>query len=474
MKKDAAALRLARRAGAALGLAIVVASGAARAQTVSPNEVRSIVRDATIYGFPLVDNYRVQYSFFVDRGGPEFKAGWNTLVNNARLSTPDDKTVQTPNADTPYSFFGADLRTEPLVVSVPPVDKGRYYSLQFIDMYTYNIGYVGSRATGNGAGNVLLAGPYWNGTKPEGFKTVIRSDTDFVFVIYRTQLFNVGDLDNVKKIQAGYRVQPLSQFMHTAAPAPAPGINFIKPLTPEQERSSLDFFKLLNFVLQFCPANQSEEALMARFAKIGIGAGRAFDPNALTPEMRRAFQDGLAEGFKAFADYKTANLETGKKTSGDLFGSRAFLKTDYMARMAGAILGIYGNSKEEAFYPSYFNDADGQKLTGANRYTLHFAADQMPPVNAFWSLTMYELPQSLLYANPLNRYLINSPMLPSLVRDADGGITLYVQNASPGKDKEANWLPAPKGPFSLTLRLYWPKPTVYNGKWMQPPLQRAN
>src|SRR5262249_34681809 len=134
---------------------------------------------------------------------------------------------------------------------------------------------------------------------------------------------------------------------------------------------------------------------------------------------------------------------------------------------------IYGNSQEEAIYPVYFADASGQNLEGSNRYVLRLEPDKLPPINAFWSFTMYELPASLLYANPLNRYLINSPMLPDLKRDADGSVTLYLQNESPGKDKEANWLPAPKGPFFAVMRLYWPKPDAYDGRWKQPPLLRV-
>jgi hypothetical protein len=148
---------------------------AAQAQTVTPDEARAIAKEATIYGFPLVDNYRIQYSYFVDRSSPEFKESWNKIVNNARVYTPDDKAIQTPNSDTPYSYVGADLRAEPIVLTVPAVEKGRYYSLQFIDMYTFNFAYVGSRATGNGAGSYLLAGPKWKGQKPNGVKSVIRS-----------------------------------------------------------------------------------------------------------------------------------------------------------------------------------------------------------------------------------------------------------------------------------------------------------
>jgi len=444
------------------------------AQSIQPHEARAIAKEATIYGFPLVDNYRVQYSFFVDRSNPDFKAPWNTINNVARVFTPDDKAIQTPNSDTPYSQLGADLRAEPLVISVPEVEAGRYYSLQFVDMYTFNFAYVGSRATGNSAGNFMLVGPRWAGEKPEGIKAVIRSETDFDFVQYRTQLYDRSDVDNVKKVQAGYKVQPLSQFLGSPAPPAAPQIDFISPLSPEQQRTSPRFFEILNFVLQFCPTHPSETELMARFAKLGIGGGKKFDFNALPPKLQTAVQDGMADAWKAFGEFKTTEIDTGKRPAAEAFGTREFLKNDYMARMAAAALGIYGNSKEEALYPAYFVDSGGQKLDGAHRYTLSLAPDQMPPVNSFWSLTVYDLPTSLLYANPIDRYLINSPMLPNLKRDADGKITIYLQNGSPGKDIETNWLPIPRGPFWATLRLYWPKAEALDGRWKQPPLERTN
>lgn len=439
------------------------------------DDTRVIAKEAYIYGYPMVDSYRVQYSYFVDTKSPEYKGSWNEIHNTARVYTPDDKAIQTPNSDTPYSQLGADLRAEPLVISVPAVEKGRYYSAQFIDMYTYNFAYVGSRATGNDAGNYLLAGPSWKGETPKGIKDVIRSETELAFVLFRTQLFDAGDIEKVKKIQAGYKVQPLSKFLGTPAPPPAPKIDFVAPLTPEQQKTSPEFFRILNFILQFCPTNPNETELMARFAKIGVGAGKSFDVAALPPEQRKAIEDGMADAWKAFAEHKATMVDTGKETSADSFGTREYLKNDYLKRMSGAVLGIYGNSKEEAMYPVYFTDAAGGKLDAStSHYTLRFAPGQLPPANAFWSVTMYELPSSLLSANPLNRYLINSPMLPSLKKDADGGVTLYIQHESPGKDKEANWLPAPKGPFFAAMRVYWPKPEALNGQWKAPPMQRAN
>ena len=294
----------------------------AQAQRLTADEARAIAKDAYIYGFPMIDNYRVQYSYFVDSKDPEFKAPWNQIHNTARVYTPDDKAIQTPNSDTPYSQLGLDLRAEPVVLSVPAVEKGRYYSAQFIDLYTFNFAYVGSRATGNGAGNYLIAGPRWKGQKPAGIKAVIRSETELAFVLFRTQLFNGNDLDNVKKIQAGYKVQPLSQFLGRPAPASAPAVNFIKPLGAEEEPKSPEFFEQLNFVLQFAPTHPSEKALMARFAKLGIGGGKKFDAQSLPPEMRKAVEDGMADAWKAFEEYKTTQLDTGKVSSADGFGTR--------------------------------------------------------------------------------------------------------------------------------------------------------
>jgi hypothetical protein len=439
-------------------------------------ELRAIAKEAYLYGFPIVDSYRIQYTYFVDQGNPEYKGAWNTVHNTARVYTPNDKAVQTPNSDTPYSFIGADLRAEPIVISVPEVPKGRYYSLQFIDWYTFNFGYVGSRATGNDAGNYLLAGPKWTGDTPKNVKSVLRSETDFDVVAFRTQLFNPADIENVRKIQAGYKVQPLSKFLGKPAPPSAPPVDFMKPVSADEEKTSLKFYDLLNFVMRYCSIDPSEKDLMARLAKLGIGPDPNFVFNSgnLTPQVKQALQDGMADAWKAFNDYKAAEIDAGKLTSAQVFGTRVFLQNNYMNRMIAAVLGIYGNSQDEAFYPLYFNDSAGQKLTGANRYTLHFSPGQFPPVNAFWSLTMYELPQSLLVANPLNRYLINSPMLPHLKKDADGGFTLYIQHDSPGKEKEPNWLPAPSGPFLLTLRLYWPKPEALSGVWKAPPVQRVS
>ena len=437
-------------------------------------ELREIIKEAYIYGFPMVDSYRIQYSYFIDQTDPEFKGTWNRPHSTARVYTPQDKAMQTPNSDTPYTCLGADLRAEPLIISVPRMPKGRYYSLQFIDMYTHNFAYVGSRATGNDAGHHLLAGPAWQGTVPEGVTSVIRSETDFAFVLYRTQLFGPGDLGEVKEIQAQYTVRPLSQFTGATPPPPTAPVDFMRPLSAEAQKTSPEFFAILNFLFRFTPTHPSETALMTRFARAGLGPGQSFDVAALSADQRQAVDQGMADAWQAFAQLKSAEVDTGKKTSADGFGTREFLHNDYMNRMSAAVLGIYGNSKAEANYPIYFVDSERNPLNGATgRYTVKFEPDQLPPVNAFWSLTMYELPASLLTENPINRYLINSRMEPDLIRDADGAITLYIQHESPGKDKEPNWLPAPRGPFFMVLREYWPKPEALDGSWKVPQPVRA-
>jgi hypothetical protein len=445
----------------------------ANAQTgVTSAEARAIAKEAYIYGEPIVDNYRIQHAYWIDKSSPEYKGPWNQVWNSARLYSPADTAIQTPNSDTVYSFISADLRAEPIVITVPPIEKERYFSVQFIDYYTFNFDYAGSRTTGNGGGSFLLAGPGWKGETPKGVEKVFRAETELVFVGFRTQVFNPDDIDNVRKIQAGYKAQTLSAFLGQPAPKAAPAIDFIKPLTPAEQKVSPEFFNILNFVLQFCPTVPSEVELMGRFAKIGVGAGKTFDASKLSPEMKTAIEQGMADAWDDMAALQK-RIDAKEVPVGDMLGTREFLKNNYLYRMAAAVNGIYGNSKQEAMYAPFAIDSAGQKLEGTKRYTVHFPAGQLPPANAFWSLTMYELPRSLLVANPLNRYLLNSPMLPQFKKDADGGLTFYIQNESPGADKESNWLPAPKVPFLMWLRIYWPKEEALEGKWTAPPLKQV-
>src|SRR5258708_1953332 len=225
-----------------------------------------------------------------------------------------------------------DLRAEPVVLTVPTIEKERYFSIQLIDASPFNFAYIGSRATGNGGGSFLIAGPGWKGAIPKGVKKVIRSETEFVLAVYRTQLFNPGDLDNVKRVQAGYKAQTLSASFSTAPPSAAPVIDFIKPLTPVEEKTSPQFFNILNFVLQFCPTNPSDTELMSRSARIGVGAGKTLDASKLSPEMKAAIEQGMADAWAAFGGLEK-EFAAGKVTSGGVFGTREFLKNNYLYRM---------------------------------------------------------------------------------------------------------------------------------------------
>ena len=437
---------------------------AARAElTVTPDQARAIAAQAYVYGFPMIDLYRIMWAYFVDKGGKEYKGPPNTLQSEANVFTPADTAVQTPNSDTPYSFAWLDLRAEPIVLTLPAIEADRYYSVQLVDAYTYNFDYLGTRTTGNGGGTFMVAGPGWTGEAPAGIDKVLRAETDFALALYRTQLFNPSDIDKVRAIQAEYGLKTLSAFAGTTAPPAAPVVSFPTPLPAPEERTSLEGFNLLSFLLDNIPVLPDEQALRDSFATIGIGPGRTIDVAGLAPDMAAALKGGMADG--------QAEIDARAKvtaSSVDLFGTRAFMKNNYVNRALGAQKGILGNSKDEAFYGLFGTSADGAALTGEKSYTMTFPKGQLPPAKAFWSLTMYDLPQQLLVANPIDRYLINSAMLPDLVLDADGGLTIHLSATAPEGEAAKNWLPAPKGPFMVVLRLYLPEPSVLDGTWKQP------
>jgi hypothetical protein len=441
-------------------------------------EVRAIAEEGFIYGLPLVMNYAANYEFFIDKTSSQYRAPFNTLVNEARVFTHKDTAIVTPNSDTPYSFAGLDLRAEPFVLSVPAIEKKRYYSVQLIDWNTFNYGFIGSRATGNEAGDYLIAGPGWKGETPPGIKKVFLSSTQFSIALFRTQLFNPKDMPNVVKIQSGYKVQPLSAYLKQPPPPPAPAIDFPKI---DNELAKTNFFEYLEFALQFAPAGPEEKEIREKLARIGIGPGKTFSFKDLSPEHKAEVALGMKEGDRK-VDEKVANL--GKDVNGwrigSAFGDRNFFNGNWLLRAAAAKAGIYGNDAVEAVYPMTRSDGAGQPLDGGKyKYTLTFAKDQLPPVNAFWSITMYDGKTQLLIENPIDRYLINSPMLPYMKKNKDGSLTVYIQNQSPGKAKESNWLPAPDGPIYMVMRVYWPKtepPSILpagEGTWKPPAVVQA-
>jgi hypothetical protein len=441
-------------------------------------ETKAIAEEAFIYGLPIVMNYAVMQEFAVDKDSGQFKAPFNTIYNDAAVLTYKDTAVVTPNSDTPYSMVWLDLRAEPMMISVPAVPSSRYYSVQFIDGNAYNYGYIGTRATGPDAGDYLVVGPDWNGEKPAGIRQVFASTTPFSLTLFRTQLFNPDDMPNVVKIQAGYRAQPLSAFLGQPAPAAAPGIDFLPAST---QGIKDNFYAYLDAALEFVPVTPETRELRGRLASIGIGPGKAFDVKELSVEHKAAVLLGMKEGDDKVVKYLDSGMKSinGWKV-GALFGDSAFYNGDWLKRAAAAKGGIYGNDSVEAMYPMTRTDAAGKTLdTSKHNYTITFPAGQLPPVKSFWSVTMYDGKTQLLIKNPIDRYLINSPMLPDMKKNADGSLTLYIQKDSPDKEKETNWLPAPDDTIYLVMRLYWPKteaPSILPagaGSWQPPEVVQA-
>ncbi len=444
----------------------------------SIEETKAIAEEGFIYGLPLVMNYAVMFEYAVDKNSGQFKAPFNQILNEPRVFTYKDTAIITPNSDTPYSLCWLDLRAEPIVLSVPAVEKDRYFSVMLCDGNTFNYGYIGSRATGNDPGDYLVVGPEWKGETPSGIKKVFRSTTPFSLVAYRTQLINPEDMPNVIKVQSGYKVQPLSAFLHQPAPPAAPKIDFVPASTAGIKEN---FFGYLDAALEFVPETPESKDIRANLARIGVGPGKTFAFKDLSVEHKAAILLAMKDGDDKVEKYLNSGMKdiNGWKV-GSLFGDAGFYSGDWLKRAAAAKGGIYGNDAAEAMYPLTKTLANGELLDGSkHNYILTFPAGQFPPVNAFWSVTMYDGKTQFLIKNPINRYLINSPMLPCMKLNADGSLTIYIQKDNPGPDKESNWLPAPDGPIYLVMRLYWPKmeaPSILppgEGTWKPPGIVKA-
>ena len=432
-------------------------------------------QQAYAYAFPMIAFYKVMYQSSIDKTGPQYKGPFNTVLNSDQVITPKDTAVVTPNIDTLPSLMVADVRAEPLVFCVPNVPDNRYYFLQLTDMYTHNFGYIGTRTTFDIPGCYMVAGPGWKGANPPGVNWVFVSETQFNMLIYRTQLLNPADVDNVRKVQAGFTARPLSAFLHQPAPPPPPPVDFPK-FTDDAFKT--DFPKYLNFVMQFCPEVRQEATIRLLFSQIGIGPGEPFDFAKLS-DMRKADLDqAVKDGYKAIQNRRDGlgtNVNGWKLT--EPFGPRDYYHMDYVFRAAAAMYDLFGTDADESVHPMAKTDAIGAPLDGSKyNYTLTFAAGKFPPVSALWSVTVYDGKTQLLVDNPINRYLINSVMLPGLKKNTDGSLTIYIQKDPPPADKKANWLPAPNGPIYVMLRLYWPRkppPSILpigSGSWDPPPV----
>jgi hypothetical protein len=448
-------------------------SVAKRIAVPSVEETEAIAEEGFIFGLPIVMNYADMYQFNVDKSSLQFKVPFNVIFNEAHISTYKDTAVLTPNNDTPNSMVMMDLRAEPFVLSVPAVPKSRYYAVMLCDGNTFNFGYIGTRATGTEPGDYLVVGPDWKGETPAKIKKVFYSTTQFAMAVFRTQLFNASDLPNVIKLQSGYKGRPLSAYLKQPAPAAAPPIDFLKVDGDWVKKS---FFDYLGFALQFNPATPDEKDIRAKLASIGIGPGKKFEMKALSLQHKAAILLGMKEGSEKVDKYIASGRKdvNGWQVS-SFFGDRGFYRGDWLKRAAAAKAGIYGDDAIEAMYPQTSATAAGETLDASrHNYTLTFPTGQFPPANAFWSVTMYDGKTQFLVKNPINRYLISSRMLPSLQRNPDGSLTLYLQKDAPDAAIESNWLPAPDGPVRLVMRLYWPTlslPSILpagQGTWKPP------
>lgn len=455
--------------------------GCTQQTKLTPDEARQIAKKAYIYGFPMVVNYKTMYAYALDKNSPEFKGEFNQKSCEARLFTPEDKAVVTPNSDTPYCMFWCDIHTEPAVITVPDIEPERYYSFQLVDLYTHNFAYIGTLTTGNKAGTFLIASTGWKGEKPDGIDEIIRCETDAFFVVVRTQLMGDDDLDNVKKIQDSYRLQMLSGFLGQEAPTAKVDIHF--PEWNEGDQFTAESFKYLDVMLKMTKPVESEVELRKQFARLGIGTDEGFNLSNFDEDVQQAISEGVKYGFTEIEEFI-------KEHSGDplgsakMFGTREFLTKSaienynldnlFLPRAVAGHMGLYGNSGFEAIYPTYLVDADRKPLNAAEyKYTITFKADDLPPVKAFWSLSMYDGKTQLFIHNKLVRYLINSNNIKDFVYSDDGSITIYIQKDSPGAALEANWLPAPDGPFYIVMRLYGPKEAALTGEWVNPPIIKS-
>ena len=467
-------------AAAALLSGIVVGGWMAPAHALTTDETKKIAMDAYVYGYSLVTTEvtRVQMTNVDKADG--LHAPMGQFFNIKRYPPADYRGVSAPNADTLYSLAWMDLDKEPWVFSHPDMGD-RYFLFPTYDLWVPVIASPGSRTTGGKAASFLLAGPGWKGEVPQGM-TKIDVPTRYVLILGRTYADGTDkDYEIVNALQAQYDVRPLSaygktDYVFTPPPVdPNPGYSMTdKPQQVILGMSTEEYFnRMAKLMCHDAPPAAKDAPILAEMAKIGLEPCKTFSLAALGDETAAALKDLPQQAL----DYLGKNEATmGVVKNGWVFSMVGTYGTDYLKRAVLAAFGWPANLPQDAVYPYTLADKDGQPLTGANKYTLTFAKGQEPPVNGFWSITMYEIDQGWWFVpNPLNKFTV-SPRN-NLVPNADGSVTLYFQNESPGKDKEANWLPAPKGAFLPMIRMYWPKekdPSILNGTWLPPQVVKVN
>jgi hypothetical protein len=454
-------------------LSAILLWGCATQSELTPKEAKAIAEEAYIFAYPMLDHYKMMFAMAMYPESGAYTASFNMLFNNPKLNGPGDTIIVRPNNDTFYSGVWFDLSHQPQILKVPAITDGRYYSFQIIDMYTHNIGYVGTRNTGFDAGAYMFVGPNWDGETPEGIDKVIESEGNYLLALARTQVFGPDDVEDAQAVMAGYKVESLGQYLGQDVQIMASPLLNLPPYNP-QKVSNEHFITYVNALMGMGKIHPSETLLFEKFAKIGIEPGKPYNPEDFDPEIIIAINEGISS---AMAKIKEESAKLGDRKNGwqliaGVFGAREAMQGKYLTRAAAAWFGLWGNDLEEAFYPETTFDAGGDELDGSKHaYVLHFDADKLPPVKAFWSLTMYKLPEQLLIENEINRYVIGSASK-GLKYNSDGSLDIYIQKDNPGRQKASNWLPAHNGKFSLQARMYWPKPEALNPLYVPPAVKK--
>jgi hypothetical protein len=457
----------------ALGLSTAAfAPAMAATGPVSEEEARAIGVDAYLYFYPIVtmDVTRKQLTNQEPKPGG-IGSPMNSFANIGAFPTADMRVVVRPNFDTLYSSGWLDLTKEPMVVSAPDTG-GRYYLLPMLDMWTDVFASPGWRTTGTEAANFLVTPPGWTGTVPDGL-TRIAAPTPYVWIIGRTKTDGPADYEAVRKIQAGYKITPLSQWGKEPVPPEVkidPTIDMKTPPKVQVDTMPADkFFAYAAELLKLHPPHITDQPIIARLERIGFEVGESFDLHKADPAVKAGLESA-PEAAQKLMQWKIptmARVANGWSMNTDTMGVYG---NYYLKRAMVAQVGLGANLPEDAIYPFNLADDTGKPLDGASNYTIHFDKGQTPPADAFWSITLYDN-DGFQVANPLNRFAVSSWMPFKL--NPDGSLDLYFQNASPGADKDASWLPAPKGPFNLTMRIYAPKADALTGKWNPPPVVKV-
>lgn len=446
------------------------AKAAAKAAELEAEATRIGV-EAVAYGFPLVimDVSRQVFTN-VPAPQPDGHAPLNQFGSMAEYPPASDHSIVRMNLDTLYSMAWLDLSQEPLILSAPDT-HGRYYMLPLLDAWTNVFASPGKRTSGTKAKHFAITGPGWEGELPAGVEQ-IKAPTNQVWITGRTQANGPKDYAAVHAIQKGYTLTPLSAWGKPYTPPPGevkPDVDMTAPIDQVKKMDSIAYFTKLAALLKLNPPPAADAPALALLAKIGIVPGQDFDPAKLDPAVRKGLEPTLKIALEKLTE---ASKHAGKPVNGWYVPPMNVgdFGTDYSLRAVVALIGLGANIAADAIYPNAFTDGEGKPLNGANRYVVHFDKGQTPPANAFWSLTMYDA-QSFFVENPLKRYNIAGWM--PLKTNKDGSLDVIVQKDSPGKGKEANWLPAPEGDFSITMRVYWPKPEMLDGAWTPPPVTKV-